>query len=85
MNTHALEEIGSFEAKTHLARLLREAEGGKTFIIKRRGKVVARLVPPEPAGDSASEIREILAEFARIREKQKGTVNIREWIEEGRP
>ena len=39
-------EIGAFEAKTHLSELLRQVEGGAAYLIKRRGKPVARLMPP---------------------------------------
>lgn len=41
-------KIGAFEAKTHLAELLRQVENGQSFDIHRRGKRVARLVPPIP-------------------------------------
>ena len=48
-------EIGAFEAKTHLAELLRKAEAGEEVVITRRGKPVARLVqfrePGECDGD----------------------------------
>lgn len=47
------ETIGAFHAKTHLARLLREAQSGKSFIITQRGKAVAELRPvenPRPQG-----------------------------------
>lgn len=40
------ETVGAFEAKTHLSRLLREAEQGKRIMITQRGKPVAVLVPP---------------------------------------
>ena len=80
----AAEEIGAFAAKTHLSRLLREAESGKSFVIKRRGRVVARLLPPESEESQASDLEEILEEFRKIRSRQKGTVNIKEWLEEGR-
>ena len=56
------ETIGAFEAKTQLARLLRDAGGGKTFIITRRGKPVAELCPLKPGkarrwGDMRGKIR----------------------------
>lgn len=38
-------EVGAFEAKTHLAELLRRAENGEVVVITRRGKPVARLMP----------------------------------------
>ena len=37
--------VGAFEAKTQLARLLRETGSGKSFIITVRGKPVAELRP----------------------------------------
>lgn len=46
------EEIGSYEAKTHLPALLNEVEKGRSYIITRRGKPVGRLLPYE---DSESE------------------------------
>ena len=41
--------IGAFEAKTHLSRLLDEAERGEVITITKRGRPVARLMPPAPA------------------------------------
>lgn len=43
-----VETLGAFEAKTHLARLLRETSAGKSFIITHRGQPVAELHPPAP-------------------------------------
>ena len=40
--------IGAFEAKTHLSRLLDEAEKGEVITITKRGRPVARLMPPAP-------------------------------------
>jgi len=76
-------KIGAFEAKTHLAELLREAEGGKSFVIVRRGKPVARLVPPAPE-TPAEEPSKLLTAFRSIRSRMSGTVKIRELIEAGR-
>lgn len=39
--------VGVHEAKTHHSRLLDEVEDGSTVEITNRGRVVARLVPPE--------------------------------------
>jgi len=44
-----MQYIGAFEAKTHLSRLLDEAEQGEVFTITKRGRPVARLMPPAPA------------------------------------
>lgn len=45
-------EIGAFEAKTRLSELLRETQRGKSFVIRRRGKAVARLVPLLDEGEA---------------------------------
>lgn len=39
--------VGVHEAKTHLSRLLERVEAGETVEITNRGRVVARLVPPQ--------------------------------------
>ena len=74
-------EVGSFEAKTRLAELLREAERGRTFLITRRGKVVARL---GPASGPAGSMPELLAGFREVRSRIRGTVDVVELTEEGR-
>jgi antitoxin (DNA-binding transcriptional repressor) of toxin-antitoxin stability system len=38
-------EVSAFQAKTRLSELLRETERGRSFIIRRRGKVVAHNGP----------------------------------------
>jgi prevent-host-death family protein len=40
-----VQEVGAYEAKTHLSRLLRQTRAGKSFIITQRGKPVAELKP----------------------------------------
>lgn len=44
--------IGAFDAKTHLAELLDRVERGEELVITRRGRAVARLVPPAGAVQS---------------------------------
>ena len=78
-----MEKINAFEAKTHLSKLLRETEKGKSFLICRRGKEVAQLLPPS---DSVGRngFQPIAAAFRQLREKIPGKINIRDLIEEGR-
>lgn len=76
-------EVSAFEAKTHLSELLRETEQGRSFVIRRRGKVVARLVPPEKE-EAAISPTKLLAAFHEIRKQISGTVKVHELIEEGR-
>jgi prevent-host-death family protein len=58
-------EIGAFEARNKLGQLLDRAEAGEEVVITRRGRVVARLVPPllvidrERAREAAAAIREM--------------------------
>ncbi len=80
------DEISAFEAKTHLSELLREAEHGRSFVICRRGKAVARLVPPE-RDKRARDWQQVIRSFRDLREriaKKTGHIDVRELIEEGR-
>ena len=43
-----LEEIGAFDAKTHLSSLLEKVQQGKSFFITKRGKRIAELRPISP-------------------------------------
>ncbi len=46
-----VQEVGAYEAKTNLSRLLRQTRAGKSFIITQRGKPVAELKPaPQERG-----------------------------------
>jgi prevent-host-death family protein len=76
-------DVSAFEAKTHLAELLRETEAGRSFVIRRRGKPVARLIPPaqEIAGRSS---KELAVAFRKIRKDIPGLVDVQALIEEGR-
>lgn len=76
-------EVSAFEAKTRLSELLRETERGKSFIISRRGKAVARLVPADRE-ERAVDLARVLSSFREIRKKIPGRLKIRELIEEGR-
>lgn len=78
-----MNEVSAFEAKTHLSELLREAEKGRSFIIRRRGKIVAQLIPPEKK-EEALDLTQILASFREIRKKIPGKLKISELIEAGR-
>lgn len=78
-----METIGSYDAKTHLPKLLQRAENGEKITITRNGRPVAMLVPPPPA-----KVPDVEAAIARMLEIRKGRtldgITIRELIEEGR-
>jgi prevent-host-death family protein len=76
--------IGTFEAKTHLTRLLDRVAKGERILITNRGRPVAMLVPPEaPAErDSARIGREMLAYRDRVKRSLGGS-SFRELAHEG--
>ena len=78
-----MRSIGSYEAKTHLPRLLDEVAKGERITITKHGVPVAVLVPPSAVGRPDAD-----AALARIRELRTGIrlggLSIRELIDEGR-
>jgi prevent-host-death family protein len=74
--------VSSFEAKTHLAQLINEAESGESIVITRRGKPVARIVPFRSLQNTDFGA---LAEKLRVfRSKVHGPVNVIELRDAGR-
>ena len=41
------QQFGAFEAKAHFSQIIEKAEHGVDFVITRRGKPVAKIVPFE--------------------------------------
>ena len=78
--------IGAFDAKTHFSQIIEKAEQGEDFIITRRGKPVAKIVPFEKeTGMTRQEALDRFRELRKLYRGEPGTFNIREAIEEGRP
>jgi prevent-host-death family protein len=78
-----LQKVSAFDAKTKLSELLRETEQGGSFVIYRRGKKVARLLPPLKE-EKEVNLKKVLTSFREIRERIPGRVSIRKLINEGR-
>jgi prevent-host-death family protein len=84
-----MKTIGSYEAKTHLPRLLSQVEKGETITITKRGKPVAVLSPARQ--EPERNVKTIIAEFRAYSKEQarkRGTLSvqeIREMTDEGRP
>ena len=83
-----MHEVGAFEAKNKLGRLLDLVERGEEIVITRHGKQVARLVPPHPSFNRD----QARAALRRIRERAErlelGPFRWAEWKsyrDEGRP
>lgn len=75
--------VGSFEAKTHLAELLRKVSAGQTIRITQRGKPIADLIPiqTDKLGES-SAAHKMLAFMANA--KVQGNIDIKSLINAGR-
>ena len=80
-----MKEIGAFEAKTKLGQLLDRVEAGEEVIITRRGKVVARLVPPDGRGIDRDRARDAARGLRAMRKGVTlGGLKIKDLISEGR-
>jgi prevent-host-death family protein len=83
MNVRGAEiEVGAFEAKNRLSELLRIVERGRSVIITRHGRAVARLVPVD--GDAGNDLATLGAQLRSLRETVDGHVDVRSLVEEGR-
>ena len=79
------QHIGAFEAKTHFSQIIEKAEHGEDFIITRRGKPVAKIVPFKQEPEMTfKEAVDQLVEMRKLYRGNPGSFNIREAIEEGR-
>jgi prevent-host-death family protein len=78
-----MRRIGSYEAKTHLPRLLDEVARGETVTITKHGVPVAVLVPPAESGMAG--VSEAVAGLRAFRSAHNlRGLAIRELIDEGR-
>ena len=78
-------EVGLFEAKTHLSRIVDRVEQGEEIVLTRHGRPVARIVPMARPGLTETEIADLAAELKRLAQGQRlDGLSLRELIEEGR-
>ena len=77
-------EIGAFEARNKLGQLLDRVEAGEEVVITRRGRIVARLVPPRPVVDREQARNAAAAIRAMSRGVTLGGLKIKDMIAEGR-
>ena len=77
-----MDQVGAFEAKTHLSEFLDRVQKGERFTITRHGKPVAQLVPVDAIDpDKRRQAIERLKTFSRGRTLG---MSWRELIESGR-
>ena len=78
-----MDKVSVYDAKARFSELVERAESGRSTVITKRGRVVAKVVPAgAPEWDRAAVLDE--AEAFRRSVKIKGRINIRRLIEEGR-
>jgi prevent-host-death family protein len=76
-------EVGAFEAKTHLPRLLERVQQGERFVITKHGHPVAELIPFRKR--DADKIRMAIDGLKTFQKTHSlGGLSVREMIEEGR-
>ena len=78
-----METVGSYEAKTHLPKLLERVFKGERITITKHGVPVAVLQPPDPA--KKVDTKSVILEMRKFRDKHSlGGISIRDMIEQGR-
>lgn len=77
------DQVGAYEAKTHLPKLLERVARGARITITKHGVPVAVLQPADP--DKRVDVTAVIAQLRRFRvQNSLGGLTIREMIEEGR-
>ena len=77
-------EVGAYEAKTHLPRLLERVRKGERITITKHGTPIAMLVPVEQTKRQRT-VAETIEEIRRFRRGRRlDGLTIRELIDEGR-
>lgn len=71
--------VGAFEAKTHFSQLIERATRGEEIFITRRGKPVAKLVPPDTYNNSEAAREAVIRLRTLAKEMQLGQFDWNEW------
>ena len=71
--------VGAFEAKTHFSQLIERATQGEEIFITRRGKPVAKLVPPDTHNNSEAAREAVIRLRTLAKEMQLGQFDWNEW------
>ncbi len=78
-----MDKLSVYDAKARFSALVERAEAGRSTVITKRGRVVAKIVPATaPRWDRAAVLDE--AEAFRKSVKIKGRISVRKLIEAGR-
>ena len=75
-------EIGAYEAKTHLPKLLERVQKGERFVITRHGRPVAELVPV--AERDVEQVKRAIADIRGVRRSlARRGVRLKDALREG--
>ncbi len=78
-----MSEVGAFEAKTHLPKLLERVQKGERFVITKHGQPVAELIPFRKR--DPDKIREAIENLKAFQQTHSlGGQSVREMVDEGR-
>lgn len=78
-----MSEVGAFEAKTHLPRLLERVQKGERFVITKHGHPVAELIPFRKR--DPEKIRMAIDHLKAFQKTHNlSGLSVREMIEQGR-
>ena len=78
-----MDKVSVYDGKARFSELVERAESGRSTVITKRGRVVAKIVPARvPGWDRAAVLDE--AEAFRKSAKVKDRIDIRKLIEAGR-
>ena len=78
-----MSEVGAFEAKTHLPKLLERVQKGERIVITKHGHPIAELIPFR--NRSPEQIRAAVDSLKVFQKTHSlGGISVREMIEEGR-
>ena len=76
-------QIGAFEARTHLPRLLKRVQAGERFVITKHNHPVAELIPFRT--HDADKIRAAINDLKAFQKTHAlGGLPVRQMIDEGR-
>lgn len=77
-----MSEIGAYEAKTHLSKLLERVEKGGRFVITRHGRAVAELAPVGKLDEKS--IRRAIGDLRSLRDElARRGVRMRDLLRKG--
>ena len=78
-----MDNVGAYDAKTHLPKLLERVMKGEQITITKHGIPVAVLRPPDT--QKKVDIKSVIAELREFRDQHSlGELSLKDMIEEGR-